>query len=85
MSSRKLTEVHFYQGVKFGGSVIKYITLDEYHSDKTLCRGHIAELGDYGVTVSNTKSGECVMVPYNNVAYVRYEAQKPVIESKKAK
>jgi hypothetical protein len=85
---KKIVQVMFYQGVNYGGSTIKYIALDEAMSDATLRRGNKAELaeGGIGVMVTNDRSGETVLVPFNNVAYIKYETVKPVpVEAKKAK
>jgi hypothetical protein len=79
---KQIAEVHFYQGVKFGGSVIRFISLDSAFSDATLRRGNIAEVEDgIGVKVSNDKSGEEIIVPFNNVAFLKMVK----LESKKAK
>jgi len=72
MESKQISEVHFYQGVKFGGSVIRFISLDSAFSDATLKRGNTAEVADgIGVRVSNEKSGEEIIVPFNNVAFLK--------------
>jgi hypothetical protein len=82
--NKQISEVHFYQGVKFGGSVIKFIALDSAFSDARLRKGDIAELLDFGVKVSNDKREEEILVPFNNVAFVKMVKQNSV-EVKKSK
>lgn len=82
-----ISEVHFYQGVKFGGSVIKFIALDSALSDARLHRGNKAKIdAGIGVRVYNEGTGEKVTVPFNNVAFVRWlEVDEQAKESKKSK
>lgn len=73
MESKEISEVHFYQGVKFGGSVIRFVILDSAYSDATLRRGNKAKLHDgVGVTVVNENSGEEITVPFNNISYIKF-------------
>ena len=85
MLNKKIIQVQFYQGVKFGAQVIRYIALDEYHSDKALLRGNHAVMaeGGVGILVNNDRTGELILVPFNNVASVSFAVEKP--EAKKAK
>jgi len=84
MENKQITEVHFYQGVKFGGSVIRYISLDAGITDAALRRGNEASIMMHiGVAVDNPKSGEQIVVPFNNVAFIRFATRNtPAVEVK---
>jgi hypothetical protein len=85
--AKQISEVHLYQGVKFGTQVIKYVLLDAAFSDATQRTGNVAEIAvegsaPIGVRVSNAKRDEEIIIPFNNVAYIKYVKTQ---EIKKAK
>lgn len=86
---KQISEVHLYQGVKFGAQVIKYVLLDAAFSDATQRTGNMADIavesgGPIGVRITNSKRDEEIIVPFNNVAYIKY-AKQEVTALKKAK
>lgn len=81
--NKVISEVHLYQGVKFGNSVIKYVLLDSAYSDAGMKQGNTAEVVEgIGVRIFNNKRDEDIVVPFNNVAYFKYVK---IAELKKAK
>jgi hypothetical protein len=78
---KQIAEVHFYQGVKFGNSVIKFISLDSAFSDARLRKGDEAFLMDIGVRVLNHAKDEEIIVPFNNVSFIKLVKNK--VESAK--
>lgn len=82
----QISEVHFYQGVKFGGSVIRFVALDSSFSDARLKRGNMASIKEgIGVQIANAESKERIVVPFNNVAFIRYLDSAEVKDTKKSK
>jgi hypothetical protein len=68
---KQISEVHIYKGVKFGGQVVTYVSLDSAFSDKTLAKGNLATLMEHGVRLTNEKTKEEVIVPFNNISFYR--------------
>lgn len=79
----KIMLVKFYQGVSLTGPTLSSFTPDEALSDKTQATGNTAEVTDRGIMLygkNNDGLRFAALVPWNNVAYIRYsmiETAKP--------
>lgn len=68
----KIMLVKFYQGVSLVGPTLASFTPDEGLSDKAQARGFSAEVVDKGVMLYAKNEKQAALVPWNNVAYIRY-------------
>lgn len=81
----KIILIKFYQGVSLVGPTLQSFTPDEGLSDKLQAQGFTAEIVEHGVMLCAKKQKMAALVPWNNIAYIRYSGESEAVPVAKVK